>query len=94
MGSGNPIWRRQWRAFRRNRRGFWSLGLFLVLFVVSLGAEFVANDRPIMVQYQVLRDIMIFLLPFALPRQTKWFTECPMMFLLKRARLCRLIVVL
>ena len=51
MGSGNPIWRRQWRAFRRNRRGFWSLGLFLVLFVVSLGAEFVANDRPIMVQY-------------------------------------------
>lgn len=52
MGSGNPIWRRQWRAFRRNRRGFWSLGLFLVLFVVSLGAEFVANDRPVMVQYQ------------------------------------------
>ena len=52
MASGNPIWRRQWRAFRRNRRGFWSLGLFLVLFVVSLGAEFVANDRPIMVQYQ------------------------------------------
>ena len=52
MGSGNPIWRRQWRAFRRNRRGFWSLGVFLVLFVVSLGAEFVANDRPIMVQYQ------------------------------------------
>lgn len=52
MGSGNPIWRRQWRAFRRNRRGFWSLGLFLVLFVVSLGAEFVANDRPVMVLYQ------------------------------------------
>jgi len=52
MGSGNPIWRRQWRAFRRNRRGFWSLGVFLVLFVVSLGAEFVANDKPIMVQYQ------------------------------------------
>jgi len=52
MGSGNPIWRRQWRAFRRNRRGLWSLGVFLVLFVVSLGAEFVANDKPIMVQYQ------------------------------------------
>ena len=52
MGSGNPIWRRQWRAFRRNRRGFWSLGLFLVLFVVSLGAEFVANDKPVMVRYQ------------------------------------------
>jgi microcin C transport system permease protein len=52
MGSGNPIWRRQWRAFRRNRRGFWSLGLFLVLFVLSLGAEFVANDKPVMVQHQ------------------------------------------
>ena len=52
MASGNPIWRRQWRAFRRNRRGFWSLGLFLVLFVVSLGAEFVANDKPVMVRYQ------------------------------------------
>ncbi len=52
MGSVNPIWRRQWRAFRRNRRGFWSLGLFLVLFVVSLGAEFVANDKPVLVQYQ------------------------------------------
>jgi len=52
MGSGNPIWRRQWRAFRRNRRGFWSLGLFLVLFTLSLGAEFVANDKPVMVHYQ------------------------------------------
>jgi microcin C transport system permease protein len=52
MGSGNPIWRRQWRAFRRNRRGFWSLGLFLVLFTLSLGAEFVANDKPVMVRYQ------------------------------------------
>jgi len=52
MGNGNPIWRRQWRAFRRNRRGCWSLGLFLVLFVISLGAEFIANDKPIVVGYQ------------------------------------------
>lgn len=52
MESGNPIWRRQWRAFRRNRRGFWSLGVFLVLFIASLGAEFVANDKPVMVEYQ------------------------------------------
>ncbi len=48
----NPIWRRQWRAFRRNRRGFWSLCLFLVLFILSLGAEFVANDKPMVVRYQ------------------------------------------
>jgi len=52
MSGGNPIWQRQWRAFRRNRRGFWSLALFLVLFVLSLGAEFVANDKPVMVRYQ------------------------------------------
>ena len=48
----SPIWRRQWRTFRRNRRGLWSLYLFLVLFVLSLGAEFVANDKPILVRYQ------------------------------------------
>lgn len=48
----SPIWRRQWHTFRRNRRGLWSLYLFLVLFVLSLGAEFVANDKPILVSYQ------------------------------------------
>lgn len=49
---GTPMWQRQWRAFRRNRRGFWSLCLFLVLFIGSLGAEFIANDKPLIVQYQ------------------------------------------
>jgi len=38
--------------FRANRRGYYSLWIFLVLFVVSLGAEFLSNDRPIVVQYQ------------------------------------------
>ncbi|AFK55024.1 binding-protein-dependent transport systems inner membrane component [Tistrella mobilis KA081020-065] len=47
-----PLNRRRLRNFRRNRRGFWSFWIFLVLFVVSLGAEFVANDRPILVSYQ------------------------------------------
>src|ERR1051325_4575921 len=37
--------------FRANRRGFWSLWLFLVLFVASLFAEFIANDRPLLIQY-------------------------------------------
>src|SRR6185295_18168558 len=36
---------------RQNRRGFWSLWLFLVLFFFTLPAEFVANDRPILVSY-------------------------------------------
>ncbi|CUR47184.1 ABC transporter permease [Alloalcanivorax xenomutans] len=46
-----PLWRRQWRAFRANRRGFWSLLVFLVLFVLSLGAEWIANDKPLLIRY-------------------------------------------
>lgn len=48
----SPINRRRVENFKRNRRGFWSLILFSVLFVVSLGAEFVANDRPIVASYK------------------------------------------
>jgi microcin C transport system permease protein len=48
----NPINQRRWRNFRANRRGWWSLWLFLVLFVLSLAAEFLANDKPILVSYQ------------------------------------------
>ncbi|WP_299435927.1 ABC transporter permease [uncultured Rhodospira sp.] len=47
----NPIWRRRLANFRANRRGFWSLWLFLVLFVLSLFAEFIANDRPVFIWY-------------------------------------------
>jgi microcin C transport system permease protein len=43
-----PLNRRRLENFRRNRRGWWSLWIFLALFVVGLGAEFVANDKPIM----------------------------------------------
>ncbi len=46
-----PLARRQLRAFRANRRGFWSLWLFLALFGVSLCAEFLCNDRPLLVRY-------------------------------------------
>jgi microcin C transport system permease protein len=44
--------RRRWTNFRRNKRGFWSLVIFLVLFVISLFAEFIANDRPLMVTFE------------------------------------------
>jgi microcin C transport system permease protein len=47
----NPINQRRWRNFKANRRGFWSLWIFLVLFFVSLLAEFIANDKPILVYY-------------------------------------------
>jgi microcin C transport system permease protein len=46
-----PLSRRRLANFRANRRGFWSLWIFLALFVVSLFAEFIANDRPIVVSY-------------------------------------------
>jgi len=44
--------RRAWQRFRRNRLGFWSLVAFVVLVLVSLGAELVSNDRPLVVQYE------------------------------------------
>ncbi|MFE8069767.1 ABC transporter permease [Marinobacteraceae bacterium S3BR75-40.1] len=47
-----PIQKRRLRSFRNNRRGFWSLWLFLLLFGLSLFAEFIANDRPLVVHYQ------------------------------------------
>jgi len=47
-----PLTRRRLDAFGRNRRGFWSLWIFLSLFFITLFAEFIANDRPIVVRYE------------------------------------------
>lgn len=46
-----PLNQRRFANFRANRRGWWSLWIFLVLFLVSLFAEFIANDRPALVSY-------------------------------------------
>ncbi|MFB1024044.1 MAG: ABC transporter permease, partial [Octadecabacter sp.] len=43
---------RRWTNFTRNRRAYWSLWIFLFLFGASLFAEFLANDKPIMVSYR------------------------------------------
>ncbi len=48
----SPLNRRRAGNFKRNRRGYWSLWIFLILFVLSLFAEFIANDRPIIVSYK------------------------------------------
>ncbi len=48
----SPINQRRWANFKANRRGFWSLWLFLLLFGLSLFAEFVANDKPVLLSYQ------------------------------------------
>lgn len=47
----NPLTRRRWGQFKSNRRGYWSMWIFAVLFVLSLGAEFIANDRPIVMKH-------------------------------------------
>ncbi len=46
----SPINRRRWENFKANRRGYWSLWVFLVLFAVSLCAEFIANDKPLLIE--------------------------------------------
>ncbi|MFW8595441.1 ABC transporter permease [Cribrihabitans neustonicus] len=48
----SPLNQRRWNNFRRNKRAFWSLVIFTVLFVLSLFAEFIANDKPILVSYR------------------------------------------
>jgi microcin C transport system permease protein len=48
----SPINRRRWQSFKAHRRGFWSLWIFVLLFVVSLFAEFVANDKPVLIYYK------------------------------------------
>ncbi|WP_295071427.1 ABC transporter permease [Tabrizicola sp.] len=48
----SPLNQRRWRNFKSNRRAYWSLWIFLILYGFSLFAELIANDRPILVQYQ------------------------------------------
>ncbi len=48
----SPLNQRRWRNFTRNRRAYWSLIIFSILFGLSLFAEFIANDRPLLVQYR------------------------------------------
>ncbi|MBB2751463.1 UNVERIFIED_ORG: microcin C transport system permease protein [Rhizobium aethiopicum] len=51
-GLLSPTNIRRWQNFRANGRGYWSLWLFLLLFILSLFAEFLANDRPIIASYK------------------------------------------
>ncbi|WP_180126916.1 ABC transporter permease [Rhodoferax sp. BLA1] len=44
--------KRAWLRFKRNRLGFWSLILFCTLVLLSLFAEVISNDRPLLVRYQ------------------------------------------
>ncbi len=48
----SPLNQRRWRNFRRNGRAFWSLIIFGLMFGISLFAEFIANDKPIVVNFR------------------------------------------
>ena len=58
----SPLVRERFYRFKQNKLGFYCLILFLVIFMLSLMAEWIANDRPLLVRYQhafyfpILRD--------------------------------------
>ncbi len=47
----SPIFQRRWGRFKNNRRGYYSLWIFAVLFMLTLFAEFIANDKPVLIFY-------------------------------------------
>ena len=51
MSRLSPVNQARWARFRHNRRGYWSLWIFLVLFGLSLCSELIANDKPLLVRY-------------------------------------------
>ena len=57
----SPINQRRWANFKANRRGYWSLWVFMVLFFGTLFAELIANDRPIIAYYkgELLAPVLI-----------------------------------
>ena len=56
----SPLTQRRLAQFQANRRGWWSLWGFLLLFGLSLGAEFIANDRPLLVYHQGTLYVPVF----------------------------------
>ncbi|MEX3017861.1 ABC transporter permease [Gymnodinialimonas hymeniacidonis] len=52
QGWLSPLNRRRWRNFKRNRRAFWSLWIFAVLYGLSLLSPYLANDKPLVVNFR------------------------------------------
>ncbi len=48
----SPLNQRRWQNFKANRRGYWSLWIFAIVFVLTLFAEFIATDRPVPAYYK------------------------------------------
>ncbi|WP_350336063.1 ABC transporter permease [Coralliovum pocilloporae] len=57
----SPLNQRRLQNFRANKRGYWSFWIFMVLFVLTLFSELIANDRPILVHYkgELLAPILV-----------------------------------
>ncbi len=57
----SPISQRRWANFKANRRGVWSLWIFGFLFFFTLGAEFIANDKPLIISYkgEILSPVLV-----------------------------------
>jgi microcin C transport system permease protein len=48
----SPLWQRRFGIFRAHHRGWYALILFAVVFGISMGANFIANDKPFMMEYR------------------------------------------
>jgi microcin C transport system permease protein len=58
--SLSPLNRRRLDNFRANRRGYWSFWIFLAIFTLALFAEFIANDRPLLVKFDGAYYVPVF----------------------------------
>lgn len=61
MNSLPPASETLWLRFQHHRRGYWSLWIGIILFITSLSAEFIANDKPLLLSYQnkILLPLMV-----------------------------------
>ena len=56
----SPLNRRRLDNFRLNRRGYWSFWIFIFIFTMALFAEFIANDRPLLVKFDGAYYVPVF----------------------------------
>ncbi len=47
----SPLNRRRWQNFKSNKRGYWSFWIFSILFIISLFAELIANNQPLLIRF-------------------------------------------
>jgi microcin C transport system permease protein len=52
MFQFSPLTRRRWYYFKANKRGYYSLMIFLVLFVMTMAANLLSNDKPLLIKFQ------------------------------------------